>query len=87
MLIVLPVINLLVQLIILQTVFDAIGKVFDEPEDWDKLSKQIIAFLYPTFVIICTIFSGGIFVFTPLKDHFNGIRTVLNFSGITPIRY
>lgn len=33
------------------------------------------------------IFSGGIFVITPLKDHFDGMRTLLNFAGITTFRY
>ena len=87
MLLVLPVANLLVQLTLVNTVLAAVGHMPGVPRNWDALQRQVLAQAYPAFVQVCTIVSGGLFVVAVMKDHFDGLRCVLNFAGMRSLSY
>lgn len=83
----LPVANLLVQLVLVNTVLAAVGKMPSMPRHWDATQRELLAQLYPLFVQMCIIVSGGLFVIAMLKDHFDGLRIVLNFAGMRSVSY
>jgi hypothetical protein len=87
-LVLLPVINLLVTLVLVNTIFTAIGKMPDTGgDDWNKQKNHILAIMFPVLMQFNVIISGGLFIIAMFKDHFDGMRNLLKFAGMQSLSY
>jgi hypothetical protein len=82
-----PVIYLLINLVLVDTVMNGLKGLTNDTASWDKTIKTVHGYTFPIFLELGFIVSGGLYIITFMKDRFDSLRYILNFTGIRPVAY
>lgn len=82
-----PIIYLLISLLMIDTILYGFKGMKKNKTKFENHMKVVHGYTFPIFLEIGFILSGGLYITTFMKDRFDGLRYILNFTGIKSSAY